>query len=157
MMNKTLVLGIGNPLMQDDGIGVYVVQKLRADYPNLPGVEFVDGGTLSFSLIGAIEEADNLIVVDAAQMDTVPGAVLHFLGDAMDNMLGLQKNSSVHDVTLIDLMSIALLADRLPTKRALVGIQPECIGWRMELSPVVDRAIPEACQVVMEIIKQWHI
>ena len=157
MMNKTLVLGIGNPLMQDDGIGVYVVQKLRTDYPDLSGVEFVDGGTLSFSLIGIIEEADHLIVVDAAQMDVAPGVVLPFLGVAMDDMLGLQKNASVHDVTLIDLMSIALLADRLPTKRALVGIQPECIGWRMELSPVVNQAIPEACQVVMEIIKQWHI
>jgi len=114
MLNKTLVLGIGNPILQDDGIGVHVVQQLKTEYLDFPQVKFLDGGTLSFSLIGEIEDATNLIVIDAAQLDDEPGSVRTFIGEEMDLFLGRQKNSSVHDVTLIDLMSIALLSDRLP-------------------------------------------
>ena len=154
--NKTLVLGIGNPLMQDDGVGVHVVQRLKAEYPDFPQVEFLDGGTLSFSLIGAIEDATNLIVIDAAQFCDEPGTVRTFLGEDMDRLLGRQKNSSVHDVTLIDLMSIALLSDQLPARRALIGIQPGCIGWSTEPTPAISKAIPQVCNIAMELIEQWR-
>ena len=155
MSNKTLVLGIGNPLMQDDGVGVHAIQQLKAMYPDLPQVEFLDGGTLSFSLIGVIEEVTNLIVIDAAQFCDVPGTVKAFHDEDMDYLLGRQKNSSVHDITLIDLMSIALLTDELPARRALIGIQPECIGWSTEPTPSIKKAIPEVCTLVMELIAKW--
>jgi len=155
-MNKTLVLGIGNPLMQDDGVGVYVVQQLKANHPDYPQVEFLDGGTLSFSLIGEIESVTNLIVIDAAQFSAEPGTVRTFLGEEMDLLLGRQKNSSVHDVTLVDLMSIALLSDSLPSRRALIGIQPGCIDWSTEPTPAVTKAIPHACEIAMELIEKWR-
>ena len=157
MSNKTLVLGIGNPLMQDDGVGVHAVQQLKAMYPDFPQVEFLDGGTLSFSLIGVIEEATNLIVIDAAQFCDVPGTVRAFHDEDMDLLLGRQKNSSVHDITLIDLMSIALLSDELPVRRALIGIQPECIGWSTEPTPAIKNAIPEVCDIAMELIDKWRM
>ena len=155
-LNKTLVLGIGNPLMQDDGVGVYVVQRLKAEYPDFPQVEFLDGGTLSFSLIGAIEDATNLIVIDAAQFSDEPGSVKTFFGEEMDLFLGQQKNSSVHDITLIDLMSIALLADQLPARRALIGIQPGAIDWSTEPTPAIKKAIPNVCNIAMELIEKWR-
>ncbi len=155
--NKTLVLGIGNPILQDDGIGVHVVQQLKASTTNNSQVNFLDGGTLSFSLIGEIEAATNLIVIDAAQLDDLPGSVRVFLGEEMDLFLGRQKNSSVHDVTLIDLMSIALLSDRLPINRALIGIQPEIIDWGTEPTLAVKNAIPSACNLTLELIEKWHL
>lgn len=155
-LNKTLVLGIGNPLMQDDGVGVHVVQRLKAEYPDFPQVEFLDGGTLSFSLIGAIEDATNLIVIDAAQFSDEPGSVKTFFGEEMDLFLGQQKNSSVHDITLIDLMSIALLADQLPVRRALIGIQPGSIDWSTEPTPAIKKAIPNVCNIAMELIEKWR-
>ena len=155
--NKTLVLGIGNPILQDDGIGVHVVQQLKACTPANSQVDFLDGGTLSFSLIGEIEAATNLIVIDAAQLDDLPGSVRVFLGEEMDLFLGRQKNSSVHDVTLIDLMSIALLSDRLPINRALIGIQPEIIDWGTEPTLAVKNAIPSACNLTLELIEKWHL
>ncbi len=142
--------------MQDDGVGVHVVQQLKAAYPNSPQVEFLDGGTLSFSLIGEIESATNLIVIDAAQFDAEPGTVRTFLGEEMDLLLGRQKNSSVHDVTLIDLMSIALLSDSLPTRRALIGIQPGSIDWSTEPTPAIKNAIPNACNVTLELVEKWR-
>ena len=156
MSNMTLVLGIGNPLMQDDGVGVHAVQQLKAMYPNFPQVEFLDGGTLSFSLIGVIEDATNLIVIDAAQFCNKPGTVRTFHGEDMDRLLGQQKNSSVHDVTLIDLMSIALLSDQLPARRALIGIQPDCIDWSTEPTPAIKTAIPRVCDIAMELIEEWR-
>jgi hydrogenase maturation protease len=156
MLNKTLVLGIGNPLMQDDGVGVYVVQRLKAEYSSFPQVEFLDGGTLSFSLIGAIEDATNLIVIDAAQFCDEPGSVRTFFGEEMDLFLGQQKNSSVHDITLIDLMSIALLSDQLPARRALIGIQPGAIDWGTEPTPAVKEAISHVCNLTMELLEKWH-
>jgi len=156
VLNKTLVLGIGNPLMQDDGVGVHVVQRLKSEYPDSPQVEFMDGGTLSFSLIGEIESAANLIVIDAAQFSDEPGSVRTFLGEEMDFFLGQQKNSSVHDVTLVDLMSIALLSDRLPARRALIGIQPGSIDWGTEPTPAIKKAIPNVCTIAAELVEKWR-
>jgi hydrogenase maturation protease len=156
VLNKTLVLGIGNPLMQDDGVGVHVVQRLKSEYPDSPQIEFMDGGTLSFSLIGEIESATTLIVIDAAQFSDEPGAVRTFLGEEMDLFLGRQKNSSVHDVTLVDLMSIALLSDQLPARRALIGIQPGSIDWGTELTPAIKKAIPNVCAIAVELIEKWR-
>ena len=142
--------------MQDDGVGVHVVQRLKAEYPDSPDVEFMDGGTLSFSLIGAIEDATNLIVIDAAQFSDKPGEVGTFIGEEMDRLLGQQKNSSVHDVALIDLMSIALISDQLPARRALIGIQPGSIDWGIEPSPAVKEAIPHVCNLTTELLEKWR-
>jgi hydrogenase maturation protease len=142
--------------MQDDGVGVYVVQRLKAEYPDSTQVEFMDGGTLSFSLIGQIETATNLIVIDAAQLSDEPGSVRIFFGEEMDLFLGQQKNSSVHDITLIDLMSIALLSDRLPARRALIGIQPGSIDWSIEPTHAIKKAIPNVCNMAMELIEKWR-
>lgn len=155
-MNKILVLGIGNPLMQDDGVGIHVIQQLKAMSLPFPQVEFIDGGTLSFSLIGEIESASDLIVIDAAQLHEEPGTVKVFFDEEMDRLLGQQKNSSVHDVTLIDLMSIALLSDLLPLRRALIGIQPERIDWCLEPTQTITKAIPYACNITMELIEKWR-
>ena len=156
MLNKTLVLGIGNPLMQDDGVGVHAIQRLKTMYPDSPQVEFMDGGTLSFSLIGVIESATNLIVIDAAQLNDEPGSVKTFFGEEMDIFLGQQKNSSVHDITLVDLMSIALLSDQLPDRRALIGIQPGAIDWSTEPTPAIKKAIPNVCNMALELIEKWR-
>jgi len=142
--------------MQDDGVGVYVVQRLKAEHPDSPQFEFMDGGTLSFSLIGEIETATNLIVIDAAQLSDEPGSVRIFFGEEMDLFLGQQKNSSVHDITLIDLMSIALLSDQLPARRALIGIQPGSIDWGTEPTPAVKEAIPHVCNLTTELLEKWR-
>jgi hydrogenase maturation protease len=142
--------------MQDDGVGVHAIQRLKAMYPDSPQVEFMDGGTLSFSLIGAIEDATNLIVIDAAQFCDEPGSVGTFFGEEMDRLLGQQKNSSVHDVALIDLMSIALIYDQLPARRALIGIQPGSIDWGTEPTPAVKEAISHVCNLTTELIEQWR-
>jgi hydrogenase maturation protease len=152
---RTLVLGIGNLLLTDEGAGIHVLRYLTEHHPHLPGVEYLDGGTLSFTLAAAIEDADHVIVIDAAQLHAPPGTVRCFEGEIMDRQLGAAK-LSVHEVGLVDLMDIVRLAGRLPHRRALVGIQPETIAeWGENPTPMVAAAVPRAAAEVVRLIDAW--
>jgi len=154
--HKTLILGIGNVLLQDEGAGVFAVRQLAGLTAQRDDIELMDGGTLSFSLAGAIEEADNLIVIDAAQYDGEPGTTRVFIGEQMDEFIGGNRKCSVHEVSLIDLMAIALLAGQLPRQRALIGIQPLTIAWGNTPSPPVSAAIHLACDQAMQLAEEWR-
>lgn len=150
----TLVLGVGNTILTDEGIGPWVVERLRELNPEVPGVEWMDGGTLSFSIAASVEDAEYLIVVDATELKSEPGTVKVFVDADMDRMLG-GHGRSIHEVGLMDLMNMARFADRVPQRRALVGIQPEIVDWGTEPSPRVAAAVPEAAQAVADLIKDW--
>jgi len=151
----TLVLGIGNTLLSDEGAGIHLLDYLREHFPDLPGVEYLDGGTLSFTLAAWIEEAHNLIVVDAAQLEAAPGTVQIFRGEAMERFAGRTKRS-VHEVSLGDLLAIARLTGTLPENRALIAIQPEWLEWGSALSDAVERALPGAAQLATDLVMQWQ-
>jgi hydrogenase maturation protease len=152
--NTTLILGIGNTLLSDEGAGVHMLDYLRGHFPELPGISYLDGGTLSFTLAPWIEEVDNLVVIDAAELDASPGTVEVFEGDAMDRFAGKTKRS-VHEVSLGDLLSIARLTDALPRNRALVALQPATVDWGQELSSPVERALPAAAHRVICLLRKW--
>lgn len=154
--HKTLILGIGNTLLQDEGAGVHAIRMLAERVAQRDDIELMDGGTLSFSLAGAIEDTARLIVIDAAQYDGEPGSTKVFLGEQMDAFIGSNRKCSVHEVSLVDLMAIALLADQLPQQRALIGIQPQTIAWGEMPSPPVSAAIQRACEQAMQLVEQWH-
>ncbi|OOZ40484.1 peptidase M52 [Solemya pervernicosa gill symbiont] len=153
---KTLVLGIGNTLLTDEGAGIHVLDYLREKLPEPDGVTYLDGGTLSFTLAGAVEDADNLIVIDAAQLKQQPGTVDCKVDGEMDAFLGSCKRS-VHEVGLLDLLDIARLTDTLPTRRALVAIQPDVIDWGEAPTDAVAAAIPQAAQHIMDLMAQWQV
>jgi hydrogenase maturation protease len=155
-MQKTLILGIGNTLLADEGLGIHLLEYLRAHHPELPGVTYLDGGTLSFTLAPQIEDCDNLIVLDAAQLQSSPGTISLLEGADMDHFVG-HGQRSVHEVGLVDLMSIAHLQGRLPARRALIAIQPEQLGWGDAPSEVVARAIPEASAQVIDLLYKWQV
>ncbi len=152
---KTVILGIGNTLLGDEGAGVHAVRALRKSYPRLSGVEFLDGGTLSFTLAPVIEKAENLIVIDAMESHDEPGTVRLLVDEEMDRFLCANRKGSVHEVGLIDLLSIARLSDGLPARRALIGIQPGYVHWSDEPTPAVMQAIEHACTVALELIGKW--
>ena len=153
----TLVLGIGNTLLTDEGVGVHAVRYLEDHHADVPDTHYLDGGTLSFTLAGSIENARNLIVIDAAQLDTNPGTVRTFVGADMDRFLSGNTKRSVHEVGLMDLLSIARLADHLPENRALIGIQPGNIDWGENPTAPVQAALPIACQHAVNLINQWQL
>lgn len=153
---STLVLGIGNTLLTDEGIGVHATRFIYDHHAGLPDIHYLDGGTLSFTLAGPIEDAENLIVIDAAQLNDDPGTVRTFVGEEMDDYLSGQTKRSVHEVGLMDLMSMVRLAGRLPKNRALIGVQPKSLGWGESPSEELQAAIPDVCNKALHLIQEWQ-
>ena len=154
-MTTTLILGIGNTLLQDEGAGIQVIQYLQRRQPMPPDVTCLDGGTLSFTLLAPIAAATQLIVVDAAELAAQPGTVRTFVDTAMDAFLGSRGHSG-HAVGLKDLLDILRLTGSLPRRRALVGIQPQVLAWGDRLSQAVAGVIPQAAQRVLDLVHGWR-
>ena len=152
---KILVLGIGNTLLADEGVGIVAMRELEARYGAREDMEFLDGGTLSFTLAVPISECDALLVIDAAELGAAPGTVHSFEGAEMDRFMGANRKSSVHEVGLLDLMSISLLTGHWPEQRALIGVQPAKVDWGETLTPAVAAALPEVSKIAGEIIGRF--
>jgi len=152
--SNTLILGIGNTLLSDEGAGIHALNLLQSTYPDLPNLTCVDGGTLSFTLAAYIEDSDNLIVFDAAELNAPAGTVKTMAGGEMDAFLGAARRSP-HEVGLLDLFDIARLTGSLPAKRALVGIQPGLIEWGLSPTPAVATALPIAVEQAVNLLGQW--
>ena len=153
---NTLMLGIGNTLLSDEGVGVHALNLLQSSHPDLPNLTFIDGGTLSFTLAAYIEDSDNLIVFDAAELKAPPGTVRTMAGGEMDTFLGAARRSP-HEVGLLDLFDIARLTESLPDNRALIGIQPMSIEWGMFPTPLVAKALPIAVEQAVSLLGQWTL
>jgi len=148
----TRVIGIGNILMRDDGAGVHAVRRLEAlDLP--VGVELVDGGTLSFTLLETVETTDHLIIVDAAELGAEPGTIQAFHDAEMDAYLGNSTRPSVHEVNLLDVLTAARIRGNMPRRYSLIGIQPERIEWGQEPSARISQSIDHAVCRIREILE----
>ena len=150
----TLVLAIGNKLLSDEGVGLHVLKKLSETHPETEEIIYLDGGTLSFTLAGAVSDAENLIVIDAAELHNEPGTVSCMVNAHMDQFLGSCKRS-VHEIGLLDLLDISRLTETLPKKRALIGIQPDVIDWGDTLTMRVEEAVPIAVAHVINLLSEW--
>lgn len=152
----TLVMGVGNVLQGDDGVGVHAIRALRRHADAWPGLRLYDAGTLGTTLLVEIEQAENLIVIDAVRMGAAAGTVRCFADRDMDDWMRRDKASSVHEVGLGELLDLARLRDRLPRHRALVGIEPGYIGWGDALSDELSGSLDEVQTVVFELLRSWH-
>ena len=151
-LSTALVLGFGNVLLGDDGAGVRVMERLRSEV----NAECIDGGTLSFTLLGFVEAAASMLIIDAANIGRPPGALAMFQGVAMDAFLTSARRRTVHEVGLIDLLDIARLLGCLPERRALLCLQPERIDWSTSLSVPVERSLGEATTQAKALLQGWQ-
>ena len=151
--DRVLVLGLGNRLLRDDAAGPLAVEQLAASAAS-PRAVFRDGGTIGLQLLPEIEQAEAFIAIDAAAFGAPPGTVRVFEGAEMDRQLGGRKRSA-HEVALFDLMATALLNDRLPSRRALVAVQPQSTELGLEPTPAVAASIPKLCARVQALLQRW--
>lgn len=152
---KVLVMGVGNTLQQDDGIGIHVTEFLRNSLPRDSGLEIIDGGTIGLSLLPEIEDADAVIIVDASEMGETPGTLRIFHDQEIDRQIS-GKRRTVHEVALGDLFSAAAIRGRSPEKRALIAIQPACTDTGLEPTAEVQAAIPQACDAITALSNRWR-
>lgn len=148
MADKTLVLGLGNSIMTDDGIGPRVIAELTASCTVPEDVELLDGGTLGLDLLPRLEGVQRLILVDAVETGKGPGTVVRLAGD--DVPIALETKLSPHQMGMKDLLAVARLMDCLPEQVVLIGMQPECLEMGTELSPVIEAGIPTVLEMVIK-------
>lgn len=154
-----IILGIGNTLLKDEGIGIHLLNYIKAQHPQWESdfnIEFIDGGTLSFDLLVNIQADQELLVLDAVNLKQSPGSVYCLQAQEMDKFLS-QPGKSVHEVSLQDLFDMSRLQEQLPQKRALIGIQPETIDWGCHLSQAAEKSLAYAAIQAELIFQQWGI
>lgn len=135
-----LILGLGNVLCGDDGLGVMTVREIEARYDVPGGVRVVDGGTMGLSLLPLLQEAQQVLMIDAIRDDCAPGSLVAYAG--ADVAPAARERLSPHDVGVADLLDGADLLGCAPEKVALLGLVPQCMELGIGLSPAVVAGIP---------------
>lgn len=137
---RTLVIGLGNPLMGDDGVGLAALERLRDDWDVSPEVELVDGGTWGMNLLPLLETADQVLLLDAIRSGSPPGTVTELVGDAVPR--GLDHKLSPHQIDLREVLALTMLRDTLPRELVAIGVEPAQVTMSITLSAPVEAAIP---------------
>jgi hydrogenase maturation protease len=155
-MSETLVLGLGNILLRDEGVGVRVVERLLEQYDFPEGVRVMDGGTLGLDLLPFLEEASRLLVIDAVQARKPPGTLVRLVGDEIPIFLDASKVSP-HQEGLQDLLAVAVLKGYLPEEVVFWGAQITSLGVGLDLSEAVAEQVDALAEKVLAELAQWGI
>ena len=155
-MSETLVLGLGNILLRDEGVGVRVVERLLEQYAFPEGVRVMDGGTLGLDLLPFLEEASRLLVIDAVQARKPPGTLVRLVGDEIPIFLDASKVSP-HQEGLQDLLAVAVLKGYLPDEVVFWGAQITSLGVGLDLSEAVAEQVDALAEKVLAELAQWGI
>jgi hydrogenase maturation protease len=143
----TLVLGVGNILLRDEGIGVRVVEALQlVDLPD--NVEVLDGGTASMALLDTLSSRDKVIVIDAIKGNNAPGTLYRLAPG--DIATGKGTRTSVHQIGLLDALAHIECLGHAPREVVIYGVEPKEIDWGMDLTPEVEAAIPRVVKLVLD-------
>jgi hydrogenase maturation protease len=151
-MAATVVLGLGNPLMGDDGVGLIVLERLRNEW-DLPDVDLVDGATWGLSLLPVIEDAERLVLVDAIAAHGEPGDIIELTRERLP--IYLSRKLSPHQVDMRDALAVAELRGRLPNDVVAIGVQPAVVALGTELSAVVAQRLDELVDTVIAQLDRW--
>jgi hydrogenase maturation protease len=143
-----LILGLGNLLCTDDGVGAAAVHRLLREYRAPEGAVVLDGGTLGMAQLPHLMEADVAILVDAIRSDDPPGTFVRLEGE--DVAPAVAARLSVHQVGVADLLDSARLLDRYPPRVILLGLVPASLGLGVELTPAVAAQLPALLTAVLE-------
>lgn len=150
-----VVLGMGNLLRRDEGLGIRALQRLDALYALPPTVQLVDGGTLGLELLSYLEDAERALVLDAALSDASPGTLVQISGDDVPAYFSMR--TSPHEIALPDLLAIAKLRGTTPLELVLVGMHPASIELGWDLSEIVASRLDDMVASVAAVLYQWGI
>jgi hydrogenase maturation protease len=155
--SRTLVLGLGNLLLSDDGLGIHAIDRLRKD-PRIDSgahsnVTLLDGGTQGLSLMPHLSGFPRLLVIDAIDVGAAPGTVVRFEGKALD---GLPGKATVHQLGFADLMVAMKLLGESPEEVVVLGVQPLSTEWSVDLTPPVQNALPALLDMVVAQLETWE-
>jgi len=142
------VLGVGNILLTDEGIGVRVVEELQRRYHLPDHVQVLDGGTAGMELLEPLEGLGKLIIADAVRVGQPPGSVVLLQGEEVPKFF--RTKISPHQIGLSDLLAALELTEKAPGEVALIGLQPVSLDTGMELTPEAQAKVPEMLALVLD-------
>jgi hydrogenase maturation protease len=151
---QTLILGVGNLLMSDEGVGVHVIQRLVADYQLPEEVQVLDGGTLGMDLLYYLEGVENLLLIDAVQARKEPGTLVRLEGEDVPAFMSIKI--SPHQLGVPDMLAAAKLkGDCYPQRIVLWGVQPELMEIGLDLSPKVGAQVDTIIENILDQLQAW--
>ena len=153
---RKIVLGLGNLLNCDEGVGVYALRQLAARQASaVSEVEYLDGGTLGLNLLPLVEESSYLLLLDAVSAGQPPGTVVELRRDEIPLYSGVKL--SQHQLTFQEVLGLALFRGKLPEHLHLVGVQPDDLSIGVELSPCVAEALPQVLERAEKVLRAWEL
>jgi hydrogenase maturation protease len=147
---KVTVLGIGNLLLKDEGVGIHLVQQL-AGVVDDANVNIIDAGTYPDFLSLVDDNLDKLIIIDAVKTGDKPGTIYRFNSDDIDVDATLPV--SAHNVGVLDSLKTMALFNKQPKSTVIIGIEPKIIDFGLDLSPEVEERIPKIVSLILEEIE----
>lgn len=150
---RTVVLGLGNTLNRDEGVGVHALAPLAARLGAQTAVELLDGGTLGLNLLPLVEECSHLLVLDALDAGRAPGTVVELRREQIPLYAGVRL--SQHQITFQEVLGLAGIRGKLPAHLHLIGVQPADITIGLELSPLVAATLPDVVARAVCVLAAW--
>lgn len=152
---KIAILGLGNILLQDEGVGVHAVEALRKDYILPENVQLIDGGTMGLDLLSFIEGMDKILIIDAVNIKKKPGTIVTIEDEEIPAFISTKL--SVHQIAFPDVLSALRLLGITPAKMTLIGIQPKNIDTGLTMSEAVNKNFDRLIQIVIKRVKEWGV
>lgn len=153
MSNSALVIGVGSPLMGDDGLGLAALEALRAGWTFEPELELMDGGTWGMNLLPFIESAPRVLILDAIRAGREPGSFVRLEGDEIPRFFATKL--SPHQIDLKEVLALAELRGTLPGHTIVVGLEPAVIEMSASLSEPVRAGLPGLVAHVLKQLGRW--
>jgi hydrogenase maturation protease len=149
-----LVLGLGNLLLQDDGVGLRLLELLERNSDCGPRVEFIDGGTQGLALLPYLENRRALLVLDAIGLAAAPGTVHRITREQFERFRA-RRVSTAHEGNALDLLATARMLGDETGDIVVIGIEPARVSTGIGLSPQVEASLPTALDVARNVLQQW--
>jgi hydrogenase maturation protease len=153
---RKMVMGLGNILNRDEGLGVHAVKALEERIGRLaPQVEFVDGGVLGLNLLPWVEESSHLLVLDAINAGKDPGTLIELSREEIPLYTSIKMSD--HQVTFQEVLGMASFRGYLPEKLHLIGAQPSDLSIGLGLSPTVEQVLPSILSRAETVLRAWGL
>lgn len=153
--HSTVVLGLGNLLRRDEGLGIRALERLQARYSLPAAVLLVDGGTLGLDLLCYLEDSERLLILDAALTDGPPGTLLRAADQEIPAFFGIR--TSPHEIALADLLAVTRLRGTEPRAVVFWGMQPATIELGWDLSEAVAMYLDELADAAAHELQRWGL
>lgn len=152
--NRKVVLGLGNLLNKDEGLGVQAVKLLDTQFRGQTNFELLDGGVLGLNLLMIVEECSHLLILDAVNVGQPAGTVVELVKEQIPLYAGVKL--SQHQITFQEVLGLANIRGKLPANLHLIGIQPLDISVGVELSPIIAGKLPEVVSRAEQKLREWE-